>query len=237
MTLLSISQNILKRCKASEMPVSIASSTSDTAKLVFSAVRDATVIVKEATNWQKLIKNYSFNTVPNQVAYNLPNDIEDTKIIPDTFWNATSRFQLNGPLIWSEWQALKNYSIVSPLIYNFIILNDQVNIYPAPTSVQSLNYLYTSKEIIRAQDGSPLDSWISDDNYSVLNEYAIELQGTWIYLKQLGRAYDEEKLKADTYLENVIAQDGSRKVIRVNMTEIRPYQGNISWLEVPPINV
>ena len=123
------------------------------------------------------------------------------------------------------------------LIYNFIILNDQVNIYTAPTSVQSLNYLYTSKEVIRAQDGSPLDSWLADDNYSVLNEYAIELQGTWIYLKQLGRPYDEEKLKADTYLENVIAQDGSRKVVRVNMTEIRPYQGNIAWLEVPPINV
>lgn len=232
MTLLTIAQNTLKRCKSSELPTTIISNGNDTAKLVFSAVRDATAIVKEAHDWQKLIKTYSFNTVVSQAAYSLPTDIEDTKIIPNTFWNATTRFQLEGPLSYGDWQLLKNWPLISTIIQNFIILNNQVNIYPAPTAVNSLNYLYISKNVIRANDDSEQADWLADTDYSVLNEYAIELQASWIYLKQLGRPYDEEKLKADNYLENLINQDGTRKVIGVNMTEIAPYRPNVSWLGV-----
>lgn len=230
MTLLTISQNVLKRNKASEIPATIAGNNNDTAKLVFQAVRDGTYIVKEAHDWQKLIKTHSFNSVPSQAAYNLPDDIEDTKIIPNTFWNATTRFQFEGPLSYGDWQLLKNWPLISTIIQNFIILDDQVNIYPIPTAVNSLNYLYITKEIIRAEDGSPQSEWLADDDYSILNEYAIELQASWLYLKQLGRPYDEEKLKADNYLENLISQDGTRKVIGVNMREIAPFRPNVSWL-------
>lgn len=230
MTLLTISQNVLKRNKASEIPATIAGNNNDTAKLVFQAVRDGTYIVKEAHDWQKLIKTHSFNSVPSQAAYNLPDDIEDTKIIPNTFWNATTRFQFEGPLSYGDWQLLKNWPLISTIIQNFIILDDQVNIYPIPTAVNSLNYLYITKEIIRAEDGSPQSEWLADNDYSILNEYAIELQASWLYLKQLGRPYDEEKLKADNYLENLISQDGTRKVIGVNMREIAPFRPNVSWL-------
>lgn len=230
MTLLNICQNTLKRCKASEIPSTIVSNNTDTAKLVFSAARDGTSIVKEATNWQRLIKTHSFNTVSSQATYDLPADIEDTKLLPNTFWNATTRFQLEGPLNLGDWQLLKNWPLISTIIQNFIILNNQVNIYPVPTSVASLNYLYITNEIIRAEDGSEQSEWLADDDYSILNEYAIELQTSWIYLKQLGRPYDEEKLKADNYLADLVKQDGSRKVIGVNMREIAPYRPNVSWL-------
>ena len=51
-----------------------------------------------------------------------------------------------------------------------------------------------------------------------------------IYLKQLGRPYDEEKLKADNYLETLIKQDGSRKVIGVNMREeYGDYDGTVCF--------
>ena len=230
MTLLTICQNTLKRCKASEIPSTIVSNNTDTARLVFSAARDATTIVKEATNWQKLIKTHTFNTVASQAVYDLPEDIEDTKLLPNTFWNATTRFQLEGPLSLGDWQLLKNWPLISTIIQNFIILNDQINIYPVPTATASLNYLYITKEIVRSDDGSEQSEWLADDDYSILNEYAIELQASWIYLKQLGRPYDEEKLKADTYLESLIKQDGSRKVIGVNMREIAPYRPNVSWL-------
>lgn len=230
MTLLTISQNVLKRNKASEIPATIAGNNNDTAKLVFQAVRDATYIVKEAHNWQKLIKTHTFNSVVDQAAYDLPDDIEDTKIIPNTFWNATTRFQFEGPMSYGDWQLLKNWPLISTIIQNFIILDNQVNIYPVPTAVNSLNYLYITKEIIRAEDGSEQDEWLADDDYSILSEYAIELQASWLYLKQLGRPYDEEKLKADNYLADLIKQDGSRKVIGVNMREIAPFRPNVSWL-------
>lgn len=230
MTLLTISQNTLKRCKASEIPTTIVSNSTDTAKLVFSAVRDATTIVKEAKNWQILTKTHSFNTVASQAAYNLPDDIEDTKLLPNTFWNATTRLQLEGPLSLSDWQLLKNWPLISTIVQSLIILGNQVNIHPTPTSADSLNYLYITNEVIRASDSSEQSEWLADDDYSILNEYAIELQASWIYLKQLGRPYDEEKLKADNYLADLVDQDGSRKVIGVNMREIAPYRPNVSWL-------
>jgi hypothetical protein len=230
MTLLTISQNILKRNKSSELPTAIISNPSDTAKLVFSAVRDATYIVKEATNWQVLTKTHSFQSAASQQAYALPSDIEDTKILANTFWNATTRFQLEGPITLTNWQLLLNWPLISTIIQNFIILQNEVNIYPVPTSIADLSYLYITNQIIRANDTSPQDDWLADNDYSILNEYAIELQGSWIYLKQLGRPYEEEQLKADKYLEGLVKQDASRGTINTNMSEIRPLRPNVSWL-------
>jgi len=232
MTLLTIAQNVLKRNKASEIPTTIAGNNNDTAKLVFSAIRDGTLIVKEATRWQILTKIYSFNTVADQANYALPSDMEEGNIIADTFWNATTRFQLTGPLSLSQWQLLNNFPVVSTIIQNFIILENQLSIYPTPSQADSLNYCYMSNNIIKAADTSPQTDWLADDDYSVLNEYAIELQASWNYLKQLGRPYDEEKLKADNYLADLVKKDGSRAVIGVNMTQIRPVQANLSWLGI-----
>lgn len=231
MTLLAIAQNILNRNKALEVPNTIMGNANPTATLVFAAIRDGTSIVKEAANnWQVLTKIHTFNTIAAQEGYALPVDIENTKIVPDTFWNSTTRFPMTGPLTLYKWQQLNNYPIISSIIQNFIIFGNEVKIFPIPTQVASLNYCYISKNIIRASDSSEQSEWLVDDDYSVLDEYAIELQASWNYLKQIGRPYDEEKLKADNYLADLVKQDGSRATVGVNMTQITPTRPNASWL-------
>lgn len=232
MTLLTISQNILKRNKATTVPPTIAGNSNDTAMLVFQAVRDATNIVFNACNWQVMTKRYAFDTVNNQEGYDLPSDIFQTKIIPDTTWNAATRLQLLGPLSFDYWQNLKNWTVVSTLIQNFIVYGNQIKIYPTPTSVQSINYFYISNTPIKSSIGSPQTDWTQNDDYSILNEYAIELQGSWIYLKQLGRPYEEEKEKADNYLADLVNQDGMRGTIGVNMQQLPPQMPEASWLGI-----
>jgi hypothetical protein len=232
MTLLTIAQNVLKKNKASTVPTTIISNDNDTARQVFEAIRDATKIVFTATDWQVMTKRYSFNTVASQEAYNLPSDIEDTKIVTDTIWNAGTRLQLIGPLSFTTWQNLQNWTVVSPLVQNFIVYGSQFRIYPTPTSSQSINYFYIANTPIRAEDGSEQADWLADDDYSVLSEYAIELQASWLYLKQLGRPYEETKNTADDYLSDLINQDGVRGTISVNMQQLPPRMPEASWLGI-----
>lgn len=230
MTLQTIAVNVLKGNKASEIPATIAGNPNDTAKLVFSAIRRATKIVQEATDWQIMIKRYSFSTVASQEDYALPSDIEDTKILPNTIWNPISRLALQGPLSYTDWQMLKNWVYTAGIEQYYCMYGNKLLIYPTPTSAQNINYLYFTNTPVRAVDGSPQNDWLADDDYSILSEYAIELQASWIYLKQLERPYDEEKERADNYLTRVVNQDGTRGSVGVNMQSLPPVTSNVSYL-------
>lgn len=230
MTLQTIAYNVLNKNKASELPATIIGSSNDTARLVFQAIRDATQLVLWSNNWQKLIQDYTFDTVPDQEAYDLPAGISQTNIVPYTLWNRTTRFQLNGPISYNQWQLFKNLLLIPTIIQQWILLEDKIKLYPTPSAIQTLNLLFSSNLAIRSVGGTQQSEWEADDDYSILNEYAIELQASWIYLKQLQRPYDEAKVMADDYLQKLIQQDGSRQVIGVNMQTLPPQYPLPSYL-------
>jgi len=230
MTLQTIAYNILSGNKSSEIPATIAGNNNNTAKLVFQAIRKGTQIVLWANPWQRLVQDYTFATVPDQEAYDLPVGISQTNIIPYTLWNRTTRFQLNGPISFNQWQLFKNLLLIPTIIQQWIMLENKIKLYPTPTAIQTLNLLFSSNLCIRSDAGAEQSEWLQDDDYSILNEYAIELQATWIYLKQLERPYQEEKEMADNYLQQLIQQDGSRQVIGVNMQSLPPQYPLPSYL-------
>lgn len=230
MTLQTIAYNVLTGNKASEVPATIVGNSNDTAKLIFQAIRKATQIVLWANSWQRLVQDYTFATVPDQEEYDLPVGISQTNIIPYTLWNRTTRFQLNGPISFNQWQLFKNLLLIPTIIQQWIMLDNKIKLYPTPTAVQTLSLLFSSNLCIRSEGGAEQSEWEADDDYSILNEYAIELQATWIYLKQLERPYEEEKEMADNYLQQLIQQDGSRQVIGVNMQSLPPQYPLPSYL-------
>lgn len=231
MTLKTIATNILNKNKASEVPTTFAGNSNDTARLVFAAVKDATQFVLWANDWQRLLRTYYFNTVPTQEGYDLPGGIQETNITPYTLWNQTTRFQLNGPISLNQWQLFKNLLLIPTIIQQYILLENQIKIYPIPSSIQALNFIYSTNLCIKSSNGSEQSEWLADDDYSILNEYAIELQGSWMYLKQLQRPYDEAKNLADDYLQKLIQQDGTRQVIGVNMQSLPPTYPLPSYLQ------
>ena len=222
MTLQTIAYNVLTKNKATEVPATIIGNSNDTARLVFAAIRDGTQYVLWAHDWQRMIQDYTFDTIPTQEAYDLPQGIQQTNITPYTLWNRTTRFQLNGPISYNQWQLFKNLLLIPTIIQQWIILENKIKLYPTPTAVQTLNLLFSSDLCIRSALGAQQSEWQADDDYSILNEYAIELQASWMYLKQLQRPYDEAKQMADEYLQKLIQQDGSRQVVGVNMQTLPP---------------
>lgn len=230
MTLQTIAYNVLSSNKASEIPATIAGNSNDTAKLVFSAIRRATQLVLRAHKWQILEQTYTFPTVPTQEDYDLPVGIYQSDITAYTLWNRTTRFQLNGPISLNQWQLFKNLLLIPTIIQQWIILENKIKLYPTPSAVQILNLLFSSKLCIRSDSDAEQSEWLADDDYSILDEYAIELQANWIYLKQLQRPYNEEKAMADDYLLQLTQQDGSRQVVGVNMQSLPPQYPLPSYL-------
>lgn len=230
MTLQTIAYNILNKNKASEIPATIAGNSNNTARLVFAAIKDATQQVLWAHDWQSLTQKYDFATVPTQEDYDLPTGINETNITPYTLWNETTRFQLNGPISLNQWQMYKNLLLIPTIIQQFIIYGSKIKLYPTPSAIQSLNLIFNSKLCIRSDIGAYQSEWLADEDYSTLNEYAIEMQASWRYLKQLQRPYNEEKAWADDFLSRLIQQDGSRQVVGVNMQSLPPQYPLPSYL-------
>jgi hypothetical protein len=224
MTLLSIATNVLNKNKSTELPSTIIDNLNDTARLVFAAIEDATqyVLWAHVTGWQILMKSYTFDTVDGQQGYDLPSDILYNSIITDSFWNATTRYRVIGPVSPMQWQMNVNLLLIPTIIQQYIIMGNQLLLYPTPSADQSLNYLYLSENCIYSIDNSPQNDWEADSDYSILSEYAIELQASWRYLKQLGRPYEEEKQTADTFLQGLIDQDAARQTIYVNQQSLPP---------------
>lgn len=235
MTLLQIATNVLSGCKSSEFPSTIIGNSNDTAQLVFNAIRRGAKDVfksyaENASSWQILTQSYSFETVIDQQAYSLPSDIFNSTIINDSGWNATTRFKLIGPVSPAQWQLDVNLLINPTITQQFIVRGNQFLIYQTPSAVQTINYLYLSQNYIYAEDGSTQSEWEADTDYPILDAYAIELQATWRYLKQLGRTHLEEQKEANDYLSNIIGLDGGRRTIFVNQQFLPPIYPLGSWL-------
>ena len=230
MTLKTIAESVLNKNKASQIPTTIAGNPNDTARQVFAAIKDATQYVLWSHRWQRLVRNYTFSTVSDQESYDFPVGIQETNLAYYTLWNRTTRFQLNGPISYNQWQLFKNLLLIPTIIQQYIIFGNKIHLYPTPTSAQTLDFMYSSNLCIRSKAGAEQSEWLADDDYSILNEYAIQLQASWRYLDQLGRPYKEAQAQAEDFLLKIIQQDGSRAVIGVNQQSLPPQYPLPSYL-------
>lgn len=106
-------------------------------------------------------KKYTFTLTASRTKYPLPEDFFAS--LPDTQWDATNRWPLNGPMSDGEFnyrlygtvsvQNLRAYRIFGPDI-NPTTGGGQFQIDPSPTATDSLTYEYVSKNMFLPKNWS-----------------------------------------------------------------------------------
>lgn len=211
MSLLTISQDILKELKQPSIPLTIIGNTQSSAVQVLAALKNTITELARDYDWQELNETYEFTAVEEQANYDLPEDLG--KFLPDTFWNVSKRRPCQGVMSPIEWRILKNSVTGAGAFYDYYrIVKNEIEIYPLP-SADDYVFEYITNTPVISSGGIRQVNWQADTDLPVIDEYIVKLDGTWRFLKNQGLPYAEEKTLAEKAILNRTSVNGGKKTV------------------------
>jgi hypothetical protein len=143
--------------------------------------------------------------VLSQTAYSLPLDFE--RITNRTAWDKTKRWEALGPEDAQQWQWLKSGYISTGPRIRWRILDNQFQIWPPMNTNEYLGWEYKSKGWVRSPTGTVLNSFVADNDTTVLDNRVMVLATKLKYFQI--KSFDTTALTQDyqRYLSVAKAQD------------------------------
>ena len=213
MSLLKISQSILKETKAGNVPNTIIGNIEDVAKQILEVMTVSITELARAYNWQELQKEKTFNTIASTEGYNLPTDFD--RFINNTFWNTTTQHPVTMPVTPEEWRILKNQSITGGTGFSYSrIRAGHVLLFPTPGAIEAHIYEYVSNHVILSSGGTGQTEWLADSDVPAIDAHIVRLDATWRWLKNQGRPYAEEEKIANNAAVERVGANGARRTIK-----------------------
>ena len=171
--------------------------------------KEFSAVANKNGGWQALRKDYTFNTVPGQADYALPDDFE--YFVQKTFWDNAYRWALIGPITAQEKQILRYGVIASGPRNKFYIRENKMWLDPVPQSVNLIAYDYYSNYWCQSQAGIPQKTWQADTDTYLLDEDCF-IQGLkWRFLRAKGFDYGEERESYELDVQRTIGRDGGSR--------------------------
>jgi hypothetical protein len=186
MTLLEIVQAACGELGITQ-PNAVASSTDDQIKQMLALVNGLGRELYRGYEWQRLVTEYTFNTVASTESYSLPSDYGYE--INQTEWDKTHHWPLQGPKSSQEWQWLKSGIISAGPRFRFRIQGGTVHINPTPSDSYQLGFEYISRYWALATDGTTYkEKFTLDDDTCVYDDQLMidGLKMKW----QLAKGFD-----------------------------------------------
>lgn len=145
-------------------PTSVVNSTDEDAQRLLYLAKEALREVSDIHQFAELTKTASFTLVDSQQAYAFPDDYHSQ--LPNTHWNTTGSWPMNGPVSNINWQVMQN-GVVATVPHPYFKIegyaDNQILIFPTPDSGDAgtvLQYKYISSNIIRPR------TWAAGQTYA-----------------------------------------------------------------------
>ena len=161
--------------------------------------------LRQARDWIQLKKTATLTTVDGTATYAIPSDWYS--FLYDTGWNSTTKLPLLGPvpdyfLNYELYGAAPTGALTQYRIFGLPGTN-QITIFPTPSSVETLNYDYLTKNWIGT--GSAPYTWseaiVNDADIMAFDDELMILGLTWKWYQAKGLDYvalaEEQKSKLD----------------------------------------
>lgn len=140
-----------------------------------------------------------------QTAYDLPFDFE--RITNRTQWDKTKHWEALGPEDAQQWQWLKSGYISTGPRIRWRILDNQFQVWPPMNTNEYLGWEYKSKGWVRSPTGTVLNTFVADNDTTVLDDRIVVLATKLKYFQV--KSFDTTALMQDyqRYLSVAKAQD------------------------------
>lgn len=221
MTLLTIVDDAARQMSLTA-PTAVIASTDKQDVLFLRCAQEEGKSLAGRHNWQTLITEKTFlTTAATAQTSSIPSDFD--RMIPETMFNRTRNRQVWGPVAPDEWQRVQS-SLITFVNPGFRIRGDTILLTPTPAASETVAYEYISTKWCLSSAAVAQAAWAADDDTSKLNEEAMKLGIVWRFKQDKGFAWQDDYLKYERYVADLIMRDGSRQRLRTDSasTERRP---------------
>lgn len=175
-------------------------------------------------DWQGLTRELTFTSVAgeNQGKLSALGAVGFSSIVPDSFWNRTTRLPFYGPVSPADWQQWKTMPYTGPYSRYRFRGDELLFTTTVPTSSQCV-FEYATKFIVRPKasiDTPPTPVYANDKEFFTADDDEFLLDGNllmkgleWMWLKSKGLPYAVEFDLYEGLKADIKGRDGSKKVI------------------------
>lgn len=208
MTLLTIAQDAARQLSLTA-PSAVVASTDPQVVLLLRCAQEDGKSLAGRHNWQALTTEKTFTTTAAAAqTSSIPSDFD--RLIPETMFNRTRNRQVWGPVAPDEWQRIQS-SLITYVYPGFRIRGDTILMTPTPPAGETVAYEYISTKWCQSSALVAQTTWTADDDTSKLNEEAHKLGVIWRFKQDKGFAWQDDYLKYERYVADLIMRDGSRQ--------------------------
>lgn len=153
------------------------------------------LMLLDETDWEHLIRDYSFVTVTNQTPYDLPADYH--RMVDQTGWNRTTSFELNGQMSPQLWQA-RRAQTTTTVFPEFRLTTNQILLAPfnAVIGGETVAFEFVSRAWVRSSasglgNGNTLgtsgaDSCAVSGDYPLYEPLLLQHALKWYWKRDIG---------------------------------------------------
>lgn len=227
LTLLQICNEAMEDVTGFEIPTSIIGNSDDTALTLKRAAKKVGRELASQVRWQSLLTEHTFNTVNGTQNYSLPTDIDQ---YASPLWDRTNDWELLGPATPKMWQTLQSATISSGIRYWYRVAGSYIQIYPTPTTANTIAFDYYSRYYSTTSGGTAQEDWAADSDLCRLTDSELVILGVTYYFKRAkGLPYGDDK--AD-YVAGILSHQSndtpkSRVDLNMGIPYVDPLIGNL----------
>ena len=90
---------------------------------------------------------------------------------------------------------------------------------PPGTTGDTRVFEYVSLNWCQSSAGTAAATWAADDDTGILDEYLLQLDLKWRFLRAKGRVYADEKKEFEMELAQALARDGGQAILNLGGTD------------------
>lgn len=209
-------------------PLTVASNSDATVSQILGILNSLLDEINDQSSFQAYTYEaaFTFTAAENQGAMTTlaPNGYQ--WMINQTFYDRTLMRPVYGPVSAVEWQQLKAIPNPGPF-YKYRIRGNRLLINPVPAApLSSVAFEYASSYGIVAANGTTFKQYFTaDDDNTVLPEAIIRMGLSYRWKQTKGLPYQDDETRFWSKLNNAIARDGTKKILKMDgpsMPEIQP---------------
>jgi len=212
MTLLSITQDVAVLVGL-QQPAAALTSTDLTTQQIVALLQQEGDELSGVINWNELKVAGTITGDGTTTLWSVPSDYD--RLIPgQALWSTKyPAVPLGGPITDAEMLALKALPI-QPVRPVWRFFASQIEIWPALSSAEVVNYTYfTDQWILAADTVTKRDRWGADTDTARIPEKLITLGGIWRWKRAKGFDYSEEFASYEREKERMAGQSGGARTI------------------------
>lgn len=209
--------------------------TGSTDPQIVQLVSLASKVVQElcrSYDWQELIQECSFVTTGTEdqgklVGGIIPAGKPLRKIINNTLYNRTTRYEIGGPVSPSTWQGVKAVNTAAGFYAAFRLRGNHLLMTPPPAAGQSVYFEYVTENPISNAGGDTFKlKFDKDDDFPLVDSTLVKLGLAWRWKAAKGFDYAEDFNDYERARLDVMTGDGPKRVAMLDrcteFQEIRP---------------